>query len=89
MGRARVPQTGEGSAYHLGVNITSPRGGVIMAASNPLHPVSKQALDARTEMYTENYQDHTASSGHVFYSFSLSLLVVLGIKPRTHHVLGQ
>lgn len=86
MGSARVPQTGERGAYHLGVGIPSPRGGAIMAASNPLHRFPSRALDARTETYTEKYQDGPASSGHVFYSFSLSLLVVLGIKPRTHHV---
>lgn len=42
MGRTRVPQNGEGGAYHLGVSIPSLRGGAVMAASNPFHLLSKQ-----------------------------------------------
>lgn len=42
MGRTRVPQNGEGGAYHLGVSIPSLRGGTVMAASNPFHLLSKQ-----------------------------------------------
>lgn len=68
MGRARVPQTGERGAYHLGVSIPSPRGGAIMAASNPLHRVSKQGTGCtqRTTRMALPHQDT---------SFTLSLFL--------------
>lgn len=41
-GELDSPKMGRGGAYHLGVSIPSLRGGAVMAASNPLHLVSKQ-----------------------------------------------
>lgn len=41
-GELESPKMGRGGAYHLGVSIPSLRSGAVMAASNPLHLVSKQ-----------------------------------------------
>lgn len=69
MGRARVPQTGEEGAYHLGVSIPSSRGGAIMAASNPLHPVSKQGTGCQDrEVHKEIPGSHCLIRTHLLFS---------------------